>query len=95
MKFRIFTITAICLAFGLFSCSEDEESSNKESKEKTGFCTHKGLYQFEVMPFGLASAPSVFCKLMERVFEGLDFVKVYINDVIISSKTKEDHLKHI
>ena len=71
------------------------------SREKTAFITHQGLYEFKVMPFGLRNAPAVFQRLMQRVLAGLnplegpDFVSVYLDDVIIFSKTLDDHLRHL
>ena len=53
------------------------------------------------MPFGLTNAPSVFQRLMQQVLqglnpeEGLDFVSVYIDDVLVFSRTLEDHWKHL
>lgn len=71
-------------------------------REKTAFITPKGLYKFRVMPFGLANAPATFQRLMQqRVLMGLneemerDFVSVYIDDILISSRTLEDHIHHI
>ena len=69
--------------------------------EKTAFITPQGLYEFRVMPFGLMNAPSVFQRLMQRVLmelnpeEGPDFVSVYIDDVLIFSRTLTEHLQHL
>ena len=69
---------------------------DEKDKEKTAFACHKGLFQFNVMPFGLTNAPSVFQELMSVVLEGMDrYALAYLDDVLIFSKTKEEHLKHI
>ena len=71
------------------------------SKEKTAFITPQDLYEFQVMPLGLTNAPSVFQRLMQRVLlglnpeEGPDFVAVYINDVLVFSRTLEEHIQHL
>ena len=72
-----------------------------ESVEKTAFITPQGLFQFRVMPFGLMNAPSMFQRLLHRVLMGLnpdhgpDFVVVYIDDVLVFSRTLSEHLKHL
>ena len=72
-----------------------------DRREKTAFVTHQGLYEFNVMPFGLMNAPAIFQRTMQQVLSGLnpghgqDFVLVYIDDVLIFSPTLEDHLAHI
>ena len=72
-----------------------------DSREKTAFITHQGLYEFAVMPFGLKNAPAVFQRLMNKVLMGLnpengrDFVAVYLDDIIVFSDTFEDHLAHL
>ena len=71
------------------------------AKEKTAFVTHQGLYEFRVMPFGLTNAPAVFQRLMQHVVcplnptTGRDFVSVYLDDILVFSRTLEDHLMHL
>jgi hypothetical protein len=64
---------------------------------KTVFCTRYGLYEYTVMSFGLTNAPAYFMYLMNKVFmEYLDkFVVVFIDDILIFSKTEEEHEKHL
>jgi hypothetical protein len=60
---------------------------------KTAFCTQYGLYEYTVMSFGLTTAPAYFMYVMNKVFmEYLDrFVVVFIDDILIFSKTMEEH----
>ena len=65
-------------------------------KEKTAFACHRGLLQFNVMPFGLCNAPAIFQNLMATVLEGLDqFTVAYLDDILIFSRTLEEHFSHI
>jgi hypothetical protein len=64
---------------------------------KTAFHTRYGLYEYTVMSFGLTNAPTYFMYLMNKVFmEYLDkFVVFFIDDILIFSKTEEEHEKHL
>ena len=74
------------------------------SIEKTAFVVPQGLFQFRVMSFRLTNAPLVFQRLMTYVLMGLnpgcvegglDYVAVYLDDVLIFSRTLENHFKHL
>ena len=67
----------------------------KDSIKKTGFCVPFGKYEYLKVPFGLAQAPAYFQNLMNKVLTGLNFAIAYLDDIIIFSKTPEEHLKHI
>ena len=69
---------------------------DKESKAKTAFVTPFGKYEFNTVPFGLAQAPAYFQQLISMVLQDCrDFMMAYLDDIIIFSRTPEEHLIHI
>lgn len=66
-----------------------------EDVQKTAFRTHEGLYEFLVLPFGLTNAPAAFQREMRAVFSHLPYVAVYLDDILIFSKTEAEHASHL
>ena len=64
---------------------------------KTTFRTRYGHYEFFIIPFGLTNAPVAFMDLMNRVFRSYadQFVVVFIDDILVYSKDREDHDTHL
>ncbi|XP_070795472.1 uncharacterized protein, partial [Pituophis catenifer annectens] len=64
---------------------------------KTAFGTRYGHFEYTVMPFGLTNAPAVFQHLMNDVFRDMldRFVVIYLDDILIYSRTPESHLQHV
>ncbi|MCP4477936.1 MAG: hypothetical protein GY818_07580 [Planctomycetaceae bacterium] len=66
-----------------------------EDRYKTAFITHHGLFEFNRMTFGFVNAPAAFQRAMDYIFRDLSFVVVYIDDILIMSKTEEEHMRHL
>ena len=68
-----------------------------KDKEKTAFRTHRGLFQFLRMPFGFRNGPAVFQRVMQNILSPYlwIFALVYIDDIVIYSKTFGEHLDHL
>ncbi len=65
--------------------------------EKTAFKTRYGQFEYLVTPFGLSGAPGCFQTLMNNVFRQYmdNFNLVHLDDILICSKTKEEHMEHL
>nr|CAN82630.1 hypothetical protein VITISV_028132 [Vitis vinifera] len=66
-------------------------------EEKTAFITPHGLYCYKVMSFGLKNAGATYQRLMTKIFKPLisHTVEVYIDDIVVKSKTREEHVLHL
>jgi Reverse transcriptase (RNA-dependent DNA polymerase) len=70
---------------------------HKDSVHKTAFNSRYGHYEWNVLPFGLCNAPATFMTMMQNIFRPyLDqFVIVFLDDILIYSKTREEHARHV
>ena len=66
-----------------------------EDIPKTAITTPFGLFEFERMPFGLRNAAQTFQRFIDEVLHGFDFCFRYIDDLLIASRTPEEHLQHL
>ncbi|KII70025.1 Retrovirus-related Pol polyprotein from transposon 17.6 [Thelohanellus kitauei] len=82
--------TTLDLKSGYWQCALDEDS-----KPKTAFCPFPGagLYEYNVLPFGLSNAPSTFQRLMDQILSEIADCDAYLDDIIIFSNSFEEHLK--
>ena len=69
----------------------------EEDKEKTAFITEDGLFEFNVMPFGLCNAPAYWSKLMDAIFGGLKYqcLVYFIDDILVYSPDFQSHLSSL
>ena len=57
--------------------------------------THKGLYKYKRLPFEVASSPTIFQRTMEATLQGLLMVCVYLDNLLMSGKTQQEHLTNL
>ena len=65
----------------------------EDSKPLTTISTHKGLYKYNPLPFGLSSAPAVFQRTMEGILGNIPKTLVYIDDILVVGTSEEEHLR--
>ena len=68
---------------------------DEESKKLTTINTHKGLFRYNRLCYGISSAPAIFQRTMENLLQGLHHVCVYLDDIIITGSTNEEHIDNL
>ena len=68
---------------------------DKESQDLCVLNTHRGLYRMKRLPYGVASAPAIFQREMDHLFQGMEGVKCLLDDLIIAGRTKEEALSRL
>ena len=64
----------------------------EESRKYVVINTHRGLFRYNIMPFGVSSAPGVFQRVMENLLKDIPKVEVYLDDILITGETESEHL---
>ena len=65
------------------------------SKKFVVINTHKGLFGYTCLPYGISSAPGIFQRTIENLLQGIPGVAVYIDDILVTGATEEQHLKSL
>ena len=68
---------------------------NKESSKLVTINTHRGLYRYSRLPFGVASAPAMFQQVMDTILQGIPGVICYLDDILVTGRDEADHLNHL
>ena len=66
-----------------------------KSKELVTINTHRDLFQYNRLPFGVSSTPAVFQRCMESLFQGFKGVAIYLDDILVTGSTVENHLANL
>ena len=64
----------------------------ESSKQYVIINTHKGLYQYNRLPFGVAAAPSIFQRTLENLLQGIPHVSIYLDDILVTGTSEAEHL---
>lgn len=65
------------------------------SQDLLTIVTHKGMYYYQRLPFGITSAPALFQRAVDRILSGLTGVQCYLDDLLITGKDEQEHLRYL
>ena len=68
---------------------------DEQSRELVTVNTHRGLFQYTRLPFGVSAAPGVFQRCMENLFQGCKGVSIYLDDILVTGSTIDNHLQNL
>ena len=68
---------------------------DSESQKYCTINTHRGLYRYKRLPFGILSAPAMFQKIMDTILQGIDGVMCYVDDILVTGGTEKEHLERL
>ena len=66
---------------------------DESSQQFTTINTHRGLFQYQRLPFGISSAPGIFQRTMDTLLQGIPNVAVYMDDILVTGETDHEHLQ--
>ena len=68
---------------------------DEKSTKLVAINTHKGLYEFTRLPFGVASAPAIFQRAMDTVLKGIPHCICYLDDILVTGRSDAEYLKNV
>ncbi len=86
--------SVLCIAIGppqLYVCRRKMARSASVAIIKS----HRGLYRYKRLPFGIASAPAMFQRVMDTVLQDIPGVMCYMDDIIVTGNSNEEHLRNL
>ncbi len=68
---------------------------DQQSEKYLTINTHRGLYKYHRLSYGVASAPSIFQTVMDQILQGLDHVTCFLDDILVTASSKEEHIRRL
>ncbi|XP_061735502.1 uncharacterized protein K02A2.6-like [Nerophis ophidion] len=68
---------------------------DKESEKYLTINTHKGLYKYHRLSYGVSSAPAIFQSVMDQILQGMDHVTCFLDDILVTASSEEEHLTRL